>query len=46
MCIEIESKGLAECKQTDITSHRIEMNDFKPIRHNVRAVSYHRRKEF
>ena len=29
-CIEIESKSLAECRQTDITSHRIEMTDNKP----------------
>ena len=46
VCIEIESKGLAECRQTDITSHRIEMMDSKPIRHKVRPVPYHCRKEF
>ena len=46
VCIEIESKGLAECRQTDITSHRIEMTDNKPIRHKVRPVPYHCRKEF
>ena len=46
ICIEIESKGLAECRQTDITSHRIEMTDTKPIRHKVRPVPYQSRKEF
>ena len=46
VCIEIESKGLAECRQTDVTSHRIEMTDNKPIRHKVRPVPYHCRKEF
>ena len=46
VCIEIGSKGLAECRQTDITSHRIEMTDNKPIRHKVRSVPYHCRKEF
>ena len=46
ICIEIESKGLAECRQTDITSHKIEMTDNKPIRHKVRPVPYHCRKEF
>ena len=46
ICIEIESKGLAECRQTDITSHKIEMTDNKPIRHTVRPVPYHCRKEF
>ena len=40
MCIKIESKGLAECKQTDITSHKIEMTDNKPIGHRVRPVQY------
>ena len=44
VCIEIESKGLAECRQTDITSHKIEMTDNKPIRHKVRPVPYHCRK--
>ena len=46
LCIEIESKGFAECKQTDITSHKIEMTDNKPIRHRVRPVQYHCRDEF
>ena len=46
ICIEIESKGLAECRQTVITSHKIEMTDNKPIRHKVRSVPYHCRKEF
>ena len=46
LCIEIESKGLAECKQTDITSHKIEITDDKPIRHRVRPVPYHCRDEF
>ena len=46
VCIEIESKWLAECSQTDITSHKIEMTDNKPIRHKVRPVPYHCRKEF
>ena len=46
LCIEIESKGLAECKQTDITSQKIEMTDNKPIRHRVRPVPYHCREEF
>ena len=41
VCIDIESRGLAECRQTDITSHRIEMTDNKPIRHKVRPVPYH-----
>ena len=31
ICIEIESKGLAECRQIDITSHEIKMKDNKPI---------------
>ena len=44
--IEIKSKGLAECRQTDITSHVIKMTDNKPIRHKVRPVPYHRREEF
>ena len=44
--IEIESKGLAECRQTDITSHEIKMKDTKPIKHKVRPVPYHCRKEF
>ena len=30
VCIEIESKGLAECRQTDITSHRIEGRTINP----------------
>ena len=46
VCIEIESKGLAEFRQTDITSHKIEMTDNKSIRHKVRPVPYHCRKEF
>ena len=46
LCIEIESKGLAECKQTEITSHKIEVTDNKPIRHRVRPVPYHCREEF
>ena len=46
LCIEIESKGLAECRETDITSHVIKMTDNKPIRHKVRPVPYHCREEF
>ena len=46
LCIEIESKGLAECRQTDITSHVIEMTDNKPIRQKERPVPYHCREEF
>ena len=46
LCIEIESKGLAECRQTDITSHVIKMTNNKPIRHKVRTVPYHCREEF
>ena len=46
LCIEIEFKDLVECKQTDITSHKIEMTDNKPIRHRVRPVQYHCRDEF
>ena len=46
ICIEIESKGLAECRLTDITSHKIEITDNKPIRHKVRPVPYHCRKKF
>ena len=46
ICIEIESKGLAECRQTEITSHEIKMKDNKQIRHKVRPVPYHCRKEF
>ena len=45
ICIEIESKGLAECRQTDITSHEIKMKDNKPIKHKVRPVPYHCRKD-
>ena len=45
-CIEIESKGLAECRQTDITSHEMRMKDTKPIKHKIRLVPYHCRKEF
>ena len=46
LCIEKESKGLAECRQTDITSHVIKVTDNKPIRHKVRPVPYYRREEF
>ena len=46
ICIEIESKGLAECRQTDITSHKIEMTDNKPIRHKIRPERNNCRKEF
>ena len=46
VCIEIESKGLAECRPTEITSHEIKMKDTKPIRHKVRPVPYHCWKEF
>ena len=46
LCIEIEAKGLAECRQTDITSNVIKMTDNKPIRHKVRPVPYHCREEF
>ena len=46
VCIEIESKGLAECRQIDITSHEIKMKDTKPIKHKVRPAPYHCRKEF
>ena len=46
LCIEIESKGLAECRQTDITSHVIKMTDSKPMRHKSRPVPYHCREEF
>ena len=46
VCIGIESKGLAECQQTDITSHEINVMDTKAIRHKVRPVPYHCRKEF
>ena len=46
LCIEIESKGLAECRQTDITSHVIKVTDNKPIRHKARPVPYHCREEF
>ena len=45
-CIEIESKGLAECRQTDITSHEMKMKDTKPIKHKIRPVPYHCMKEF
>ena len=45
-CIEIESKGLAECRQTDIINHEMKMKDTKPIKHKIRPVPYHSRKEF
>ena len=44
-CIKIESKGLAECRQTNITSYEMRMKDTKPIRHKIRPVPYHCRKE-
>ena len=37
---------MAECRQTDITSHKIEQTDNKPIRHKVRPIPYHCRMEF
>ena len=46
VCIDIESKGLAECMQTGISSHRIKMTDTKPIRYKLRPIPYHCRKEF
>ena len=45
ICIKIESKGLAECKQTHITSNKI-VKDTKPIKHRIRPVPYHCREEF
>ena len=44
--LNLSAKGLAECRQTDITSHVIKMTDNKPIRHKVRPVPYHCREEF
>ena len=46
ICIEIESKELAECKQTAIKSHKIVMKDTKPIKHKISPVPYHCREEF
>ena len=37
-CIEIESKGLAECRQTNITNHEMKMKDVKLIKHMIRSL--------
>ena len=33
ICIEIDSKGVAQCKQTDITCHEIKMLNDKQIKY-------------